>query len=219
MELSERKQKLLASMFVKNFISADSDDRKSLYDEFVDTFLADIKDAEQVVGDAFVEAGASDEMIDEWQRYESDRKKYKCCECEICEIQPGEELETARLLSDELDLMMHLEGYGDRGTISDFMKTGYSFVAKKDGVIVGAILAQKIMDYGSYYIYINCFAVKASEQGKGIGRKLIDHLWEKAVEERAFRIKLATQRRFKAYDVYHHLGFKDQDEETVYMTR
>ncbi len=30
MELSERKQKLLASMFVKNFISADSDDRKSL---------------------------------------------------------------------------------------------------------------------------------------------------------------------------------------------
>ena len=220
MELSERKQNLLASMFVKNFISADGDDRKSLYAEFVDTFLADIKDAEQVVGNAFVEAGASDETIDEWQRYENERReKCKSCECEICEIQPGEELETARLLYNELGVPMYLEGYGNRGTISDFMKTGYSFVAKMDGDIVGVILAQKIMDYGSYYMYVNCFAVKASVQGRGIGRKLIDHLWELALEERIFGIKLATERRFKAYDVYHHLGFKDQDEETVYMTR
>ena len=114
---------------------------------------------------------------------------------------------------------MHLEKYGDPGSISDFMKTGYSFVAKKDGVIVGAMLAQKIMDYGSYYIYINDFAVKASAQGRGIGRKMMDHLVELAVKERIITIKLATQRRFKAYDVYHHLGFRDQDEETVYLTK
>ena len=218
MELSERKQKLIVGMFVKNFINADNDDRKKIYDEFIDTFLADIK--EQTVRDAFVEAGASDETIDEWLRYENDRKeKYKECECEICEIQPGEELETARLLYDELNASMHLEEYGDPGSISDFMKTGYSFVAKKDGVIVGAMLAQKIMDYGAYYIYINDFAVKASAQGRGIGRKMMDHLVELAIKEKIITIKLATEKRFKAYDVYRHFGFRDPDEETVYLTK
>ncbi|SFL28891.1 Ribosomal protein S18 acetylase RimI [Lachnospiraceae bacterium KH1T2] len=220
MELSERKQKIIVSMFAKNFINADSNGRKKIYDEFVDTFLVDIREVDQSVRDAFTEAGASGEIVDEWQRYENNRKeKYKGFECEITEIQPGEELETARLLYDELDALIHLEEYGDPGTISDFMKTGYSFVAKKDGTIVGVMLAQKIMDYGSYYIYINDFAVKASAQGRGIGRKMMDHLVKLASKERIFTIKLATQRRFKAYDVYHHLGFRDQDEETVYLTR
>ena len=56
-------------------------------------------------------------------------------------------------------------------------------------------------------------------QGKGIGRKMMDHLIDLARDDRIFKIKLATEKRFKAYDVYHHLGFRDQDEETVYLTR
>lgn len=63
------------------------------------------------------------------------------------------------------------------GTVKDFENTGYSFVAKKNNEVVGVIMAQKIMYYGSYHIFVNNYAVKASMQGMGIGKQLMEHLY------------------------------------------
>lgn len=93
------------------------------------------------------------------------------------------------------------------------------FVEKKNNEVVGVIMAQKIMDYGSYHIFVNNYAVKASMQGMGIGKQLMEHLISVAKENKVHKIMLHTEKKLKAYDIYHHMGFEDQDDESVYLTK
>ena len=109
--------------------------------------------------------------------------------------------------------------YNEVGTVKDFENTGYSFVAKKNNEVVGVIMVQKIMDYGSYYIFVNNYAVKASVQGMGIGKQLLEHLISVSKEDKVHKIMLHTEKSLKAYDIYHHMGFGDQDDESVYLTK
>ena len=39
-----------------------------------------------------------------------------------------------------------------------------------------------------------------------------------AKKNQIHKIKLYTRKNFKAYDIYHHMGFEDQDDESVYLT-
>jgi GNAT superfamily N-acetyltransferase len=139
--------------------------------------------------------------------------------CEICKMAMADESQIVKLISKEIGSTPHFAEFGEIGTVKDYEATGYSFVAKKGNEVVGVIMAQKIMDYGSYDVYVNNFAVESSMQGRGIGTQLMKHLISVAKQNGIDRIKLHTQKNLKAYDIYHHMGFEDQDDESVYLSK
>lgn len=56
-------------------------------------------------------------------------------------------------------------------SINELVNGGYSYVAKREDVILGFILAYKCPSYGGYYyIYIDTFVVDRDAQGYGIVR-------------------------------------------------
>ena len=40
-----------------------------------------------------------------------------------------------------------------------------------------------------------------------------------AKKKKVHKIMLHTEKKLKAYDIYHHMGFENQDEESVYLTK
>jgi ribosomal protein S18 acetylase RimI-like enzyme len=57
--------------------------------------------------------------------------------------------------------------------------------------------------------------VLSSQQGKGIGKILIDHIIAKVKEKKASALVLNVNRNNKAKQVYEHLGFKVIGEEDI----
>ena len=57
--------------------------------------------------------------------------------------------------------------------------------------------------------------VLSNQQGKGIGKLLIDHVIEKVKEQNAKALLLNVNRNNKAKQVYEHLGFKVISEEDI----
>jgi ribosomal protein S18 acetylase RimI-like enzyme len=220
MALSERQEKAVLKLFVNTFASADADKRKDVYMDFVDSFLGGIKQWDVAIHDTFIDEGIPTDIINQWQKLEEVRKE-NCVEedCEICKMTMADELQIVKLISEELDLMPSYAEFDKIGTVKDFEDTGYSFVAKKNNEVVGVLMAQKIMDYGFGYIYVNNFAVESSMQGRGIGKRLLKHLIDVARQDGFHMIKLHTKRKLKAYDWYHHMGFQDQESESVYLTK
>lgn len=104
-------------------------------------------------------------------------------------------------------------------SLFDFIDSGYSYVAKRENVILGFILAYKCPTYGgNYYMYIDTFVVNSDVQGKGIGKMLLQKLRENMFKNRIFRVKLMTKKEIPAYKIYKHLGFEEV-ENYVHMQR
>lgn len=139
--------------------------------------------------------------------------------CEICKMSMTDEKQIVKLLMNEIGCIPRYAEFDGIGTVKDYESTGYSFVAKKNKEVVGVIMAQKIMGYGSYHIFVENFAVESSLQGRGIGKQLMDCVIDVAKKNQIHEIKLYTRKNFKAYDIYHHMGFEDQDDESVYLTK
>jgi ribosomal protein S18 acetylase RimI-like enzyme len=57
--------------------------------------------------------------------------------------------------------------------------------------------------------------VHTSTQGKGIGKKLLDHIYEKLNDNNAIALRLNVNRHNKAKDFYERLGFAIIGEEDV----
>ena len=220
MALSRRQAKAVIKLFVNTFASSDEDKRKDVYADFADSFSGGIKQWEVTIYGAFIDEGVSSDVISQWQELEEARKGGHVTEtCEICKMTMADEDQIVKLLSNEIGCMPRFAEYDEVGTVKDFENTGYSFVAKKNNEVVGVIMAQKIMDYGSYHIFVNNYAVKASMQGNGIGKQLMEHLISAARKDKIHKILLHTEKKLKAYDIYHHMGFEDQDDESVYLTK
>jgi GNAT superfamily N-acetyltransferase len=220
MALSERQAKGVLKLFVNTFAYSTADKRKDVYMDFVDSFLGGIKQWETTIYGAFIAEGIPSDIISQWLKLEEERKEGHVGEvCEICKMTMADESQIVKLIAKEIGCTPRFAEFGEIGTVKDYEATGYSFVAKKINEVVGVIMAQKIMDYGSYYVYVNNFAVESSMQGRGIGTQLMKHLISVAKQNGIHRIKLHTQKNLKAYDIYHHMGFEDQDDESVYLSK
>ena len=188
--------------------------------EFFDCFFGVIKQWEVVIYNAFLEEKVSSDIITQWQQLETDRKENHAGEtCEICKMSMTDEKQIVKLLMNEIGCIPRYAEFDGIGTVKDYESTGYSFVAKKNKEVVGVIMAQKIMGYGSYHIFVENFAVESSLQGRGIGKQLMDCVIDVAKKNQIHENKLYTRKNFKDYDIYHHMGFEDQDDESVYLTK
>lgn len=123
----------------------------------------------------------------------------------------GEDVDQISYLSSkELDMMPWVVDEMRADSISEFVNSGYSYVAKRENVILGFILAYKCPAYGGrYYLYIDTFVVNSDAQGQGIGKMLFEQLRRDMFRNRIFSIKLMTKREMPAYKIYKHLGFEE----------
>lgn len=217
MEMTERHRKAILNMFVNSFASASPDKRKAIYDDFLDSFYNCFNDLDAAIKDVFSQKDISMDVISEWNTYQNSRKALEFS-IEICDMELKDEDVINRILAKEIGCIPHLAKYEKDCTIREFATTGYSFVAKIKGEIIGVMMAQKIMDYGHPIIFINNFAVASDFQGKGIGKKMMLHLVQLSEKEGLCKIMLGTEKNRKAYDIYHKWGFSDQDENYVYLS-
>ncbi len=221
MELTERHKQAILKMFVDSVITAKNGDRKKLFSEFEETFMDCFENLYDVVDKALIEHNASDEIIEEWSDYGKEKRE---CDnnlpVEFCPMVLEDEEEITHLLRRELNALVLPSDFMDTGTIREFSQTGYSFVVKSNGAIIGVMMAQKMLELGNDVIYINDFAVDGDFQGKGIGKQMLEHLKDIIREDckcDTVQIFLCTDRNRKAYDIYHKLGFSDQSSSAVYM--
>lgn len=221
MALSERQTQALLKMFIKNIVHEESkEEREKLYVEFEDSFKGIFLKWEDTIYSALVDNSVPTYIITEWQQFKNKTaSRRERDDIAICDMKLEDERAIVRIIVDEIGCVPYFSEFNETGTVKEFKDTGYSFVAKKGEEIVGVMMAQKQMSYGSNYIFIENFAVVSSFQGMGVGRLLMHHLFKLARKEKIHRINLNTQKKLKAYDIYHHMGFEDQSDGSIFMTK
>lgn len=221
MEMTERHKKAILDMFVDSLRDTNSENRKKKMKDFTDSFMVCFRDFNNAINTALKERSVSDDIIKEWNDFLEERQKKEAIAVEICPMELKDEDEIIHLLIKEIELIPQLSEFSDTGTVREYAETGFSFVAKKNGVIVGVMMAQKMMDFGNDCVFINNFAVESSFQGQGIGAQMMNHLeylTRKNCKSTVAQIMLCTNKNRKAYDIYHKWGFSDQGPETVYLS-
>lgn len=205
------------SLFAKVFSTTeDEKSRKELYIQFSDAYNGSIKDWQEKV-----ELELEDEKI-RTQFRELYSRKPKTDIKEFITVEPLkiEDLEQISYLSHkELNTIPWMQEERKPDSISEFVDSGYSYVAKREDVILGFVLAYKCPTYGgSYFLYIDTFVVDSESQGLGIGRMLFEQISNGMFKNRIFSIKLMTKRELPAYKIYKHMGFEEM-EDYVHMQR
>ena len=138
--------------------------------------------------------------------------KDKKADCEIRSILKEDFEQVREIMNVAFDLMVTSH---DMAKYDVFVESGYSLVAYKDEEILGAILAHEQPDLSAPLVYINSFAVAEHARGQGIGKALFKALKEKVRDNNIFLMKLQTDPKIEAYEIYKHWGM--QESELVMM--
>ena len=138
--------------------------------------------------------------------------KNKKVDCEIRPLEKEDFEQVREVMNAAFDLMV---ADHDIAKFEAFVESGYSFVAYKDEEILGAVLAHEQPDLSIPIVYINSFAVAEHARGQGIGKALFESLRKKVRENHLLLIKLQTDPKIEAYQIYKHWGM--QESELVQM--
>lgn len=208
MALRKAQKEIAITLFSKAFSAAkDEDARKELFIQFSDAYNGSIQGWESKV-----EAELEDDVVkEEFLKFVNREPKKSVKEFVTIEPLKEEDLEQISYLSNkELETTPWVRISEELESLDDFINSGYSYVAKREDVILGFILAYRCPEYGGHYsIYIDTFVVNSDAQGNGIGRMLLEKLKEDMFHKRIFKIKLMTKREIPAYKIYKHLGFEE----------
>lgn len=208
MALRKSQKEMAISLFAKVFSTTkDEKDRKELYIQFADAYDGSIKEWREKVEQEL----ANEELKQQFRGFYNREKQTDIKEFVTVEPLRVEDVDQISYLSSkELDMMPWVVDEMRADSISEFVNSGYSYVAKRENVILGFILAYKCPAYGGrYYLYIDTFVVNSDAQGQGIGKMLFEQLRRDMFRNRIFSIKLMTKREMPAYKIYKHLGFEE----------
>jgi len=217
MALRTAQKEMAVSLFVKAFgVTKEKQSRKALFIQFCDAFDESIRGWKEIVEQSIED----DYLQKEFKELCNSEREIDIKEYVTIEPLTVDDLEQISYLSSkELDTMTWIKDTKGPDSIDDFVDGGYSYVAKRENVILGFILAYKCPSYGGYYyLYIDTFVVGRDAQGYGIGKMLLSKIREKAFQNRIFGVKLMTQREKTAYQIYKHMGF-EEIEDYVHMRR
>lgn len=208
MALRKAQKEMAISLFARVFSTTeDEKSRKELYIQFADAYDGSIKDWREKVEQEI----ADEECKEQFRQFYNREQKTDIKEFITVEPLRIDDLEQISYLSSkELGTGTWIKEETGPDSIIEFVEGGYSYVAKKEDVILGFILAYKCPSYGGYYtLYIDTFVVNSDSQGLGIGRMLYERLRKDMFRNRIFGIKLMTKREIPAYKIYKHLGFEE----------
>lgn len=217
MALRKSQKEMAISLFTKVFSTTkDEKERKELYIQFADAYDCSIKawkeKVEQELGD--------ENLKQQFRVLYTSEEQTNIKEFVTVEPLRIEDVDQISYLSSmELGTMQWIVDETRADSINEFVNSGYSYVAKRENVILGFILAYKCPTYGGYYqIYIDTFVVSSDAQGQGIGKMLFEQMSKDMFRNRIYNIKLMTKREIPAYKIYKHLGFEEM-ENYVHMSR
>lgn len=197
------------SMFVRIFSMADDEnEREELYIQFADAYDGSIKDWKEKVEERL----ESEELREKFRGVCNCKKEIDIKKFVTIEPLRLEDLgEVSGLASKELDMTPWIGREQD--SIVDFVNGGRSYVARREGIVLGFILAYKCPAYGgSHYIYIDTFVVDGGAQGYGVGKMLLNQVRKDMLKEGILFLKLMTKKDIQAYKIYKHFGFEEIDD-------
>ena len=211
MALRKAQKEMAITLFTKAFSATDDEKiRKELFIQFSDAYEDSIKDWHCKVEEQL----DNDFIKQEFSRLVNRTPKKDIKDFVTIDNLKKEDLkQISYLASKELGMMPWVEKEMEHDSLTDFVNDGYSYVAKRENVILGFILAHKCPTYGGYYyIYIDTFVVNNDAQGNGIGKLLLEKLKQNIYKNRIYRMKLMTKKELPAYKIYKHLGFEEVDD-------
>lgn len=217
MALRKSQKEIAISLFVKAFSTTeDKKDKKELYIQFADAYDGSIKGWREKVEQELVD----EKLKQQFKEFYNREKQTDIKEFVTVEPLSLEDMDQiSYLASKELNVMPWVVDETRADSINEFVNSGYSYVAKRENVVLGFILAYKCPTYGGrYYIYIDTFVVNSDAQGQGIGKMLLEELRTDMYRNRIYSMKLMTEREIPAYKIYKHLGFEEM-ENYVHMQR
>jgi len=214
MALTNKQVQGVCNMFANAFIHAESEEeRKKILIDFEDAFSRGIADWKTICGDQIRKLTADKDIIDAYDTLSTrNDDKEKRVDCEIRPLEKEDFEQVREVMNAAFDLMV---ADHDIAKFEAFVESRYSFVAYKDGEILGAVLAHEQPDLSLPIVYINSFAVTEHARGQGIGRMLFESLRKKVRDNHLLLIKLQTDPKIEAYQIYKHWGM--QESELVQM--
>lgn len=94
--------------------------------------------------------------------------------------------------------------------IKEYLKKNYIFVLEIRKEIVGFIIGSTFLWYDGQRGFIDEIVISLNFQGKGLGKKLMNHIEKFFKKKEIKRISLASSKKAKAFKIYKKLGFKEQ---------
>ena len=212
MALTQKQIEGVVNLFVRIFMDCkDKEEQKLLCINFEDTFGKGIGDWKEKCKEQLVKCKAEEDIISQFDEI-SNRKQNKDTQIEYSiRLMEENDFEQVReLINKAFDLGLT---YFDDNKLKGYLETGYSIVAYRDDEILGVLLAYETPELVMANIYVDTFTVAECVRGCGIGENMINYLQNIAreKEKRVYTLRLHTNKKIEAYQIYNHWGFHEMD--------
>lgn len=213
MALSNVQAMEVVDLFVNNFVlEKNYEKRLRLFQRFGDIFGKGVVKWKEMAQQVMEEKGVEKSTIEEYKNIMYS-KKDDSFEYEIRELVKEDFSMVREILNDAFDTLLTV--YDDE-QLEKFI-TGYSLVACDKGDILGVVLACAISGLYADTVYIDSLAVAQYAREKGIAKRLISTIRSKAYQNKIYTLKLMTDKKIEAYQMYKHIGFVESKH--VLMTK
>lgn len=211
MALTKKQIEGIEDLFVTSFVNSENElDRKKILIQFEDTFGKSIGEWKGVCREK-IEQCTSDESIIAYfdKMIHREGQTTVAAEYTVRMLEEADLEQVREIINASFGMCLTVR---DDEKLKKFVESGYSVVACSDEEIVGVALAFEMPDYNLSTIYLDTFAVSEHIRGCGIGKKMFGYL-QKLVRENiiACRIRLQTDRKIDAYQIYKHWGLQEDD--------
>lgn len=215
MALTEKQTEGIVNLFVTAFVnSTDELDRKKILIEFEDAFGKSISGWKSICREKLRQYTSDDTIISCFDKIVNRKEQTDIAEAYAVRMMEETDIKQVREIINAA-FKMCLTSFDDE-KLKKFVESNYSVVAYHEDEIAGVALAFEMPDYAIPTIYLDTFAVAENVRGYGIGKKMLRYI-QKLGRERGLggKIKLQTDRKIDAYQIYKHWGF--QEDELVHM--
>lgn len=211
MALTKSQTNGVINLFAKTFVNSNNaKERKKLFIDFEDVFGKEIVEWKSLCREKIREYASEPEIISCFDEFlDRNRKLQIWNDTYQVRLLKETDLEQVRQLINNAFAMV-LTLYDDN-KFEKFISSGYSVVACNEEEILGVALAYEIPDLNINAIYLDTFTVAENVRGYGLGRKMISHIQSLAVSNNIYKMKLQTDRKMEAYQIYKHWGFEEID--------
>ena len=211
MALTKNQAEGVLDLLIKSFINNDSQqERKKLLIEFEDIFGKSIPDWKTICRNRLIQHTSDKTVLDRFDEVVSREKQTDNAEgYTIRLLEKADLLQVRELINGAFAMCLTVY---DEERFEKFIKSGYSIVACNDDEVVGALLAYEMPDYNVATVYIDTFVVAEFMRDCGIGKRLLQYVQDLARENSGIRkIKLQTDKKREAYNIYRHWGFQEDE--------
>lgn len=212
MALTQKQIDGVIKLFVRTFVDCKSEEeRKILCINFEDTFGNGILDWKEKCKELLVEYKTDEKIIGKFDEI-SNRKQTKTerLEYSIRLLEEKDFVQVRELINHAFDLGLTIY---DDDRMKEFIQAGYSIVAHREDEILGVLMAYETPELVISNIYIDTFTVAESVRGCGMGEKMIEYVQgiARGKEKRVYTLRLQTNKKIDAYQIYKHWGFQEMD--------